>query len=169
MFDSNWRAAWMSLGSHGNSTLETVLFMDLRSEHFFICCQTQQYFNTSLRSVNLCCFLCCRRLTLRSKMQLDVTTSAQPFSWTSSCLSASTWPLWGESPNQNIDTLLSLCALLHQGLYVNPVLNKMSQLVRCVSRSCLFKRLRDACKFKLVEQVAGWFITSPETSVCKDR
>lgn len=51
---------------------------------------------------------CCRS-TSRSKMLLDVTISVQPFSWTSSCLFASTWPLWGESPNQNIDTLLSLC------------------------------------------------------------
>lgn len=51
---------------------------------------------------------CCRS-TSRSKMLSAVTISVQPFSWTSSCLFASTWPLWGESPNQNIDTLLSLC------------------------------------------------------------
>lgn len=42
--DSNWRTAWMSLGSHGNSTLEMVLFMDPRSVAFW-------YFLLSAQSI----------------------------------------------------------------------------------------------------------------------
>lgn len=95
-----------------------------------ISCQTQNQFN-SLWPGKCNINLYRSRLTLRSKMQLDVTTSVQPFSWTSNCLSASTWPLLGESPNQNIDTLLGLCALLSQRLYDNPILNRMSHHVHC--------------------------------------
>lgn len=165
---SNWRTAWMSLENHGSWTLETERFMDPRFallkyiiiEAYF----SWQTLKSKLIDVTNGAIIHCFRLTLRSKMQLDATTSVQPSSWTSNCPSASTWPLWGESPNQYIDALLRKFIFIHSYTHMHtntPIVSSTMSCVLSIKAVVSLVWMQYTCIFFFQRNCLHWFSPYP--------